>query len=58
MAKAAGLPDFHNLPLHSNDPSHSAWGLYGGNDQLGTLNRLTDELVAEAARNEIRTGLR
>lgn len=37
------------------DPIFSAWGLYGKDDQLGFLNRQTDAIVAEAAK-EIETG--
>ncbi|CAJ2508245.1 Uu.00g094310.m01.CDS01 [Anthostomella pinea] len=55
---ANGVPDFDTLPLRNSDPHHSAWGLYGDDDQLGTLNRLTDERVAAAARDEIQTGRR
>ncbi|KAK0651808.1 hypothetical protein B0T16DRAFT_454228 [Cercophora newfieldiana] len=53
-----GIPNFDDLPLRKGDPMLSAWGLYGDNDELGTLNRLTDERVAAAAREEIRTGAR
>ncbi|TKW48622.1 hypothetical protein CTA1_11956 [Colletotrichum tanaceti] len=53
-----GIPPFDTLPLGRDDPRFSAWGLYGHSDELGTLNRLTDERVAAAARNEIRTGAR
>ncbi|KUI52648.1 hypothetical protein VP1G_00130 [Cytospora mali] len=53
-----GIPSFDALPLREGDPHHSAWGLYGAGDELGTLNRLTDERVAAAARSEIRKGTR
>lgn len=53
-----GIPPFESLPLGRNDPRWSAWGLYGETDELGTLNRLTDERVALAAGGEIRTGAR
>lgn len=53
-----GIPSFDDLPLREGDPHHSAWGLYGDNDELGTLNRLTDDRVAAAARGEIRKGTR
>ncbi|KAI2621742.1 hypothetical protein GGR54DRAFT_78116 [Hypoxylon sp. NC1633] len=53
-----GIPDFDDLPLRKTDPKFSAWGLYGDKDELGTLNRLTDERVAAAAKNEIKTGHR
>ncbi|EME41698.1 hypothetical protein DOTSEDRAFT_176999 [Dothistroma septosporum NZE10] len=51
------IPPFSSLPLVKSGPHHNAWGLYGPNDQLGTLNRLTDFIVARAA-SEIRTGTR
>jgi hypothetical protein len=53
-----GIPRFEDLPLQNSDPPHSAWGLYGKNDELGTLNRLTDERVVAAARTEIQSGVR
>ncbi|KAI1477947.1 hypothetical protein F4774DRAFT_411384 [Daldinia eschscholtzii] len=53
-----GIPNFEDLPLRKTDPHYSAWGLYGDKDELGTLNRLTDERVAAAAKNEIKTGHR
>ncbi|KAI4863242.1 hypothetical protein F4820DRAFT_427740 [Hypoxylon rubiginosum] len=53
-----GVPDFDELPLRKTDPQYSAWGLYGEKDELGTLNRLTDERVAAAAKSEIKTGHR
>jgi hypothetical protein len=37
---------------------YAAWGLYGPKDELGALNRLTDERVAAAAKEEIKTGVR
>ncbi|KAI3323260.1 hypothetical protein HD806DRAFT_535748 [Xylariaceae sp. AK1471] len=55
---ANGVPDFDDLPLRKGDPRRAAWGLYGDNDQLGFLNRLTDERVAAAAREEIKSGKR
>ncbi|KAI0834568.1 hypothetical protein F5Y06DRAFT_289666 [Hypoxylon sp. FL0890] len=53
-----GIPNFEALPLRKTDPHRAAWGLYGEKDELGTLNRLTDERVAAAAKNEIKTGHR
>jgi hypothetical protein len=52
------IPPFSSLPLNPGDPPFSAWGLYGKDDQLGTLNRLTPEIVTAAAREEIKTGVR
>lgn len=53
-----GIPSYDSLPLRDGDPHHSAWGLYGDDDQLGTLNRLTDARVAAAAKSEIQKGTR
>ena len=53
-----GIPSFDSLPWRKGDPRLSAWGLYGDNDQLGTLNRLTDKRVLAAAKSEIKTGAR
>lgn len=49
-------PSFEDLPLHQGDPTASAWGLWGDDDELGTLNLLTPETVAKAAQ-EARSGL-
>ncbi|KAL1650215.1 hypothetical protein SLS58_001026 [Diplodia intermedia] len=49
------IPKFSDLPLRQGDPPHSAWGLYGDDDELGFLNRLTEGVVLEAAQ-EIKTG--
>ncbi|KAG6816731.1 hypothetical protein H0H87_003428 [Tephrocybe sp. NHM501043] len=44
------LPAFHNLP-------GCAWGIWGAEDQLGTINLLTEEVVQRAAKEEITTGV-
>ena len=54
----ANIPRFSELPLRKDDPPYSAWGLYGDDDELGTLNRLSDDLVAKSAQEEIQTGAR
>ncbi|RMJ03317.1 hypothetical protein CDV36_015156 [Fusarium kuroshium] len=51
-------PSFDSLPLDKNGPHGNAWGLWGSDDQLGTLNLLTDEVVSEAAKENIKTGSR
>lgn len=53
-----GIPPFSSLPLGKDDPFFSAWGLYGPDDELGALNRLTPARVLDAATSEIRTGVR
>ena len=50
-------PAFSELQLEPSHPPHSAWGLYEQNDELGTLNLLTEERTVEAAK-EIRSGAR
>jgi hypothetical protein len=51
------FPKFSELPLNLTHPPHSAWGLWGPNDELGTLNHLTPERTVEAAKL-ITTGTR
>jgi hypothetical protein len=48
-------PPFSSLPLGADDPPFSAWGLYGKEDQLGSLNLLTPHNTLIAAQ-EIITG--
>lgn len=50
MSLPAQLPSFDDLPIRPDYPSHSAWGLFGDDDQVGTMNLLTPERVAGAAR--------
>ncbi|TFK45921.1 hypothetical protein OE88DRAFT_1739877 [Heliocybe sulcata] len=49
------LPTFDELPAFKNFPG-CAWGVWGSDDQLGTINLLTEEVVKRAAQEEIRTG--
>ena len=49
---------FTSLPLDPSGPYGNAWGKWGADDQLGTLNYLTDDIVAVAARENVRTGQR
>ena len=48
-------PAFETLPLKEDHPPYSAWGLYGEEDELGTINLLTPEIVL-AAKSEIVSG--
>jgi kynurenine formamidase len=43
------LPSYRDLLQRTDAPPGSAWGLFGKNDQLGTLNLLSDESRAAAA---------
>jgi kynurenine formamidase len=51
----------HKVPnydeLASTQPPHSSWGVFGRDDELGTINLLTPQRVAAAARL-VRTGER
>lgn len=47
------LPTFDELPNFKNFAG-CAWGVWGPDDQLGTVNLLTDEVVARTAAEEIR----
>ncbi|EXJ86816.1 hypothetical protein A1O3_03770 [Capronia epimyces CBS 606.96] len=47
---------FKNLQLQPDHPPHSAWGLWGPDDQLGCLNRLTPDRIRAAA-TEVKTGV-
>lgn len=49
---------FSALPLSQEGPAYNAWGRFGSQDQIGTLNLLVPSTVAAAARSEIRCGAR
>ncbi|KAF5568716.1 tartrate transporter [Fusarium phyllophilum] len=55
---AAQHPSFEELPLDKTGPRGNAWGLWGKDDQLGTMNHLADEIVGQAARENIKTRTR
>jgi kynurenine formamidase len=44
----AGLPPYDELPTLENTDLRHAWGLFGDQDELGTLNLLQDATVAQA----------
>lgn len=43
------LPAFDELPIKPELPPRSAWGVFGEDDEIGTLNLLTPARVASAA---------
>jgi hypothetical protein len=47
------LPTFDELPSF-HDFKGCAWDVWGKDDELGTINLLTPEVVAQAAQEEIR----
>jgi kynurenine formamidase len=51
----ADVPAYDRLPVREGAPPGSAWGVFGDDDQVGTINLLTPERVAQAA-NFIRRG--
>ncbi|KZS89845.1 hypothetical protein SISNIDRAFT_458521 [Sistotremastrum niveocremeum HHB9708] len=51
----ARLPTFDELPKFRNFTG-CAWQVWGSDDQLGTINLLTPDVVQRAAKEEIRTG--
>lgn len=51
-------PAFQDLPLQRPGPVGNAWTLWGPEDELGTLNHLTADVVQQAAKEEIITGER
>lgn len=55
MSQAEKLPSYQELPVKEDAPPGSSWGLWGDDDQLGTLNLLTDERTRRAAQ-EVQRG--
>lgn len=49
------VPDYDDLPFHDELQMRSAWGVFGKDDQIGTLNFITDACV-KAAGAQIRKG--
>lgn len=49
------LPTHDQLPVRAGAPQGAAWGVFGDDDQLGTINLLTPATVVEAA-GSIRSG--
>jgi kynurenine formamidase len=55
MATETPLPRYDELPRYEPLSANHAWGVFGADDQLGTINLLTPQRVAQAAR-EIQRG--
>jgi kynurenine formamidase len=49
------LPSYDELPIDPSRPEKSAWGVWGDDDQVGTINLLTDDRVL-AGTSCVRTG--
>ncbi|KAF9559510.1 hypothetical protein CPC08DRAFT_708803 [Agrocybe pediades] len=54
-SEMAKLPTFDELPHFKNFPG-CAWSVWGADDQLGTVNLLTEKVVQQAASEEIKLG--
>ncbi|HLF42611.1 MAG TPA: cyclase family protein [Acidimicrobiia bacterium] len=48
MSETESLPSYRELETREGAPPGSSWGLWGDDDQLGTLNLLTDERTRNA----------
>lgn len=44
-----GVPRYDELPIDPKYPPHTAWGVWGLHDNLGTLNFLTAERIAQVS---------
>jgi kynurenine formamidase len=52
---ALKLPAFSELPIRAGAPQGAAWGVFGDDDEVGTINLLTPDRVVAAA-SSIRSG--
>ena len=43
------LPPYRDLPIDPTRPPRSAWGVFGDDDQVGTINLLTPQRIRDAA---------
>jgi hypothetical protein len=50
---SGNIPSFDSLPLKKDGPRGNAWGLFGDNDELGMLNRLTPENTKQAMKEVV-----
>jgi kynurenine formamidase len=55
VAPGPKLPSYDELPVRKGAPAGAAWGVFGDDDEVGTINLLTPERVV-AATSSIRTG--
>jgi len=55
MTPEPALPSYDELPVRAGAPAGAAWGVFGDNDEVGTINLLTPDRVL-AATSSIRTG--
>ncbi|HZC47277.1 MAG TPA: cyclase family protein [Candidatus Acidoferrum sp.] len=55
VARSPKIPSYSELPVRAGAPAGAAWGVFGDNDEVGTINLLTPERVIAAA-DSIRSG--
>jgi kynurenine formamidase len=55
VAPSPKIPGYDELPVRTGAPAGSAWGVFGDDDEVGTINLQTPERVIEAA-SSIRSG--
>src|SRR5271163_46161 len=55
VSPAPRIPSYNELPVRAGAPAGAAWGVFGDDDEVGTINLLTPERVVDAAAS-IRTG--
>jgi kynurenine formamidase len=55
VAPSPSIPSYDELPVRAGAPAGAAWGVFGDDDEVGTINLLTPERVIAAA-SSIRSG--
>jgi kynurenine formamidase len=55
VAPSLGIPSYDELPVRAGAPAGAAWGVFGDDDEVGTINLLTPARVVDAA-SSIRSG--
>lgn len=55
VAPSPKIPSYDELPVRAGAPAGAAWGVFGDDDEVGTINLLTPERVLDAV-SSIRSG--
>jgi kynurenine formamidase len=48
-ASGPKVPSYNELPIRAGAPNGAAWGVFGDDDEVGTINLMTPDRVVEAA---------
>ena len=48
-ASGPKVPSYNELPVRAGAPNGAAWGVFGDDDEVGTINLMTPERVVDAA---------